>query len=183
MFRYLILGLNWIFLCACSSSYLGQGFDSNNSPPHLIHHQNDDKGQKSMPKRWQSGGLRTFVYNPKATAWAVYNENGKRIKTGRGSGGKHWCEDIGEPCYTVTGRFNIYKKQGLDCQSNKYPIETNGGAAMPYCQHFHQGFALHGSDYVPDYNASHGCIRVLPSAAKWLYGYLKVGSQVVVQSY
>ena len=183
MSRLLLCCIAILTLNACSTHYLSSSNDTNNAPTHTLHHTEDKKGRESMPSFWQSQGLRTFVYSPQKTAWAVYNERGARVKTGRGSGGKHWCEDENATCHTVTGRFKIYAKKGVGCESGKYPLETNGGAPMPYCQHFHQGYALHGSDHVPDYNASHGCIRVLPSAAKWLHSYLQVGSQVVVQSY
>lgn len=39
---------------------------------------------------------------------------------------------------------------------------------MPYCMYFHKGFALHGSDDIPGYRASHGCIRMFTQDAKWL---------------
>ena len=39
---------------------------------------------------------------------------------------------------------------------------------MPYCMFFHGGYALHGSNFVPDYNASHGCVRMSPDDAQWL---------------
>lgn len=143
----------------------------------------NSKEQGFLPQHWQTQNKRTFVFFPKHTAWAVFNEQGNRVRTGKGSGGKLWCEDLKKPCTTVTGKFQIYAKKGASCQSGTYPLETNGGASMPYCQHFHQGYALHGSDFIPDYNASHGCIRVRHSAAKWLDSYLKIGSNVVVASY
>ena len=39
---------------------------------------------------------------------------------------------------------------------------------MPYCMFFHKGFALHGSDDIPGYRASHGCVRMFTRDAKWL---------------
>ncbi|MCB1827469.1 MAG: L,D-transpeptidase, partial [Coxiellaceae bacterium] len=37
---------------------------------------------------------------------------------------------------------------------------------------------------VPNYNASHGCVRVKPNAAKWLrYNFMTIGTRVVVTSY
>ena len=60
----------------------------------------------------------------------------------------------------------------------------SGGAPMPYCMFFSKYYAIHGSPDVPGYNASHGCIRVKPSAARWLYhNFLKIGSKVIVKSY
>ena len=34
--------------------------------------------------------------------------------------------------------------------------------------HFFMGFALHGSDIVPGYPASHGCVRLFTEDARWL---------------
>ena len=39
---------------------------------------------------------------------------------------------------------------------------------MPYCMYFHKGVALHGSEDIPGYRASHGCIRMFTRDAKWL---------------
>ena len=39
---------------------------------------------------------------------------------------------------------------------------------MPYCMFFNGGQALHGSNQVVRANASHGCVRVHVSDAKWL---------------
>lgn len=39
---------------------------------------------------------------------------------------------------------------------------------MPYCMFFAGGQAIHGSDDVQSSNASHGCVRVHVSDAKWL---------------
>lgn len=154
------------------------------STPSMMHYSQDNKGRNAFAKTRAGSGKRVFVFSPKHTAWAVYDENGRRVKTGRASGGKGYCPDIGRSCRTVTGKFRIYSKKGAGCESGKYPIDQGGGAPMPYCMHFNGGYAIHGSYHVPDYNASHGCIRVLPSAAKWLNTkFLRNGSQVIVQPY
>ena len=144
----------------------------------------DNKGSNYFPTQREATGKKVFVFDPKATAWAAYDENGSRVKTGRASGGKAFCEDVGRPCRTVTGVYKVYNKKGPDCKSSLYPIETNGGAKMPYCMHFHGGYSIHAAYEVPDYNASHGCIRVLPSAARWLNeDFMNVGTTVIVKPY
>jgi hypothetical protein len=151
---------------------------------HTMHYTMDSKGQGYFPEKRVATGKKVFIYDPKATSWAAYDASGNLIKTGSGSGGKDFCEDVGRPCRTVTGSFNIYSKKGEDCKSSIYPVETNGGAKMPYCMHFHGGYSIHAAYEVPNYNASHGCIRVLPSAAKWLnQSFLDVGSTVIVKPY
>ena len=47
-------------------------------------------------------------------------------------------------------------------------------------QYFYKGWAIHGSNSVPAYPASHGCTRVTRTDAKWLLGQIGVGTQVYV---
>jgi peptidoglycan hydrolase-like protein with peptidoglycan-binding domain len=44
--------------------------------------------------------------------------------------------------------------------------------------YFHKGWAIHGSNSVPSYPASHGCIRVTRADALWLFDRLPVGTTV-----
>ncbi len=61
---------------------------------------------------------------------------------------------------------------------------NSGGAKMPYCMYFYRGFTIHAGFEVPPHNSSHGCIRVLPSAAKWLNEqFITIGTKVIVLSY
>jgi len=144
----------------------------------------DTKGSYYFPAHRQSNGHKVFIFDPKATAWAAYDADGNRIKTGSASGGKDYCEDIGRSCRTVTGVFHVYSKKGPECTSSLYPVETNGGARMPYCMHFNGGYSIHAAYEVPNYNASHGCIRVLPDAARWLNTeFMNVGTTVIVEPY
>lgn len=144
----------------------------------------DTKGSNYFPVKREATGKKVFVFDPKATAWAAYDAQGNRIETGSASGGKDFCDDIGRPCHTVTGTYHVYSKKGEDCTSSLYPIETHGGARMPYCMHFSGGYSIHAAYEVPNYNASHGCIRVLPGAAKWLNeNFIDVGTTVIVQPY
>lgn len=144
----------------------------------------DTKGSSYFPEKREATGRKVFVFDPKATAWAAYDAQGNRVETGSASGGKDFCDDIGRPCRTVTGTFRVYSKKGEDCTSSIYPIETNGGARMPYCMHFNGGYSIHAAYEVPNYNASHGCIRVLPQAAQWLnQNFIDVGTTVVVKPY
>ncbi len=144
----------------------------------------DTKGSGYFPATREATGKKVFIFDPKATAWAAYDAQGNRVETGSASGGKDFCDDIGRPCRTVTGTFHVYSKKGEECTSSLYPIETNGGARMPYCMHFSGGYSIHAAYEVPNYNASHGCIRVLPGAAKWLNeNFIDVGTTVVVKPY
>ena len=48
--------------------------------------------------------------------------------------------------------------------------------------YFNYGVAVHGLSNVPNYPASHGCVRVPSFDAKWLYDVLSVGTPVRVLS-
>lgn len=162
--------------------------DDAGQPHYTTQYQNDTRGQKDFPMTWDTGGQKLFVFDPKADAWAAYDASGNRVMTGSASGGMDYCPDIQEGCRTVTGTFKVFNKKGEDCKSNEYPIAKDGGAPggakMPYCMHFHDGYAIHAAYEVPTHNASHGCIRVLPGAAKWLNeNFIDVGTKVLVLPY
>ncbi len=115
-------------------------------------------------------------------AWGAYDANGKLVKWGSASGGQNFCADIGKGCKTVTGSYTFYRKQGSACKSNLFPV-GKGGAPMPYCMHFTGGYALHGGN-VPDFNASHGCIRVPVREAQWLnQNFVTVGKTRISVTY
>ncbi len=115
-------------------------------------------------------------------AWGAYDDKGNLVKWGSASGGQNFCSDIGKACKTVTGTYTVYKKQGSGCKSNLFPV-GKGGAPMPYCMHFTGGYALHGGN-VPDFNASHGCIRVPVREAQWLnQNFVTVGKTKISVTY
>jgi len=158
--------------------------DPIDSTPEMMHHSDDNKGSSYFPVHRAATGKKVVIFSPRATAWAAYDSSGNRVKTGRASGGKNYCADVGRGCKTPTGKFSFYSKKGADCKSGKYPIETGGGAPMPYCMHFKGGYAMHGSYHIPDYNASHGCVRITPSAAKWLSeNFVNNGTTMIVEGY
>ncbi len=151
---------------------------------HTTHYLRDRRGQKYFPLQIPSIGKKQFVFDPKVSAWAAYDAEGHRVMTGSASGGKDFCDDVNKPCRTVTGTFHVYNKRDINCKSGEYPVETEGGAKMPYCMYFFQGYTIHAAYEVPTYSSSHGCIRVLPSAAKWLNEqFITIGTQVTVLSY
>lgn len=151
---------------------------------YTMSYERDKRGARAFPETRASTGSKVFVFDPRAAAWAAYDASGHRVKTGSASGGKDFCEDTGRPCRTVTGTFRVYSKKGAECTSSIYPVETGGGARMPYCMHFSGSYSIHAAYEVPNYNTSHGCIRVLPSAAKWLNeNFVDVGTTVVVKPY
>lgn len=136
-----------------------------------------------FPKQLPATGKRVFVFDPKKLKWAAYGPNGHLVAYGKASGGSDYCAELGRRCHTPTGVYHVYSKGGYNCRSSKYPL-PNGGAWMPYCAHFHGGYAIHGSPYVPTHNASHGCIRVHTDAATWLHkNFIRHGTVVVARPY
>ena len=114
-------------------------------------------------------------------AFGAYNADGKLVHWGPMSGGKGYCADTGTRCRTVLGQYRFYRKQGSKCVSSKFPLETNGGAKMPYCMHFYRGYAMHASN-LPGYHASHGCVRVFHDDAKWLNReFVDIGTKIHIQ--
>jgi len=128
-------------------------------------------------------GQKMVVYSPMLNAWAAYGPAGNIIRWGPASSGQNWCPDLGKPCHTPSGNFKVYDKRGPGCTSTKFP-KPDGGAPMPYCMFFKGGFAMHGSNGVLGYNASHGCIRLFLEDAEWLNrDFVDIGTQVIILPY
>lgn len=108
-----------------------------------------------------------IIVDQSKLAWAAYDDQGNLIKWGPVSSGRDKCSDSNRSCRTLTGIFRMFSKENSRCTSDVFPV-GRGGARMPYCMYFHKGFAMHGSDDVPGYRASHGCIRMFVQDAKWL---------------
>jgi hypothetical protein len=53
-------------------------------------------------------------------------------------------------------------------------------AWLPFAAYFVRGVAFHASARVPVRPASHGCVRVPPGDAKWLYRTIRIGDRVTV---
>lgn len=133
-----------------------------------------------FPDKITATGKRLVVVNLGLQAFGAYDADGQLVHWGPVSGGKGWCPDAHRFCYTAVGIFHVIRKEGPECISNKFPMETEGGAPMPYCMYYYRGFALHGST-LPGFNASHGCVRLFVDDAEWLNKhFLKEGDQVVV---
>lgn len=125
----------------------------------------------------------TFIFSPRTVSWQAVDSAGHVVRSGRASGGRRYCPDIHRSCRTPSGTYHVISKGGSGCRSSRYPV-GKGGAPMPYCMFFSKNYAVHGSDDVPNHNASHGCIRVRPSDARWLSGhFMHVGTRVVIKSY
>ncbi|HEX6596128.1 MAG TPA: L,D-transpeptidase, partial [Acidimicrobiales bacterium] len=74
---------------------------------------------------------------------------------------------------TPTGDYRIYS------QSTGW--ETSRLGRLYNSQYFVGGYAVHGSLSVPNYPASHGCVRLTMSAAEWFPGHVGIGVPVHVR--
>ncbi|MCE0723035.1 MULTISPECIES: L,D-transpeptidase [Legionella] len=150
-----------------------------------VHYTKDKRGRDYYPQKIQATGEKRFIFDPNVSAWAAYDEEGNRLLTGGGSAGIDVCEEnSNQSCRTVTGTFKVYNRRGVDCKSGEYPVDTKGGAKMPYCTYFYQGYTIHAAYEVPEHPSSHGCVRIFPSAAKWLSeNFFQIGTKVIVLEY
>lgn len=72
---------------------------------------------------------------------------------------------------TPVGHFEVIER---DVMSWSAPFEV----WMPLAQYFYPGFAIHEFPEVPDYPASHGCVRVPESEAPAVWDFGRVGMRV-----
>ena len=110
---------------------------------------------------------RILVDISKQRAYAL--ENGRVVFSGRVSTGKPGHR-------TPTGYFRVLRKD-INHVSSKYP-EPNGGAKMHYMLGVtSSGIAMH-LGYVPNYPASHGCIRMENGFAQRMFYWANVGTPI-----
>ena len=74
---------------------------------------------------------------------------------------------------TPTGTFAVYSK-------NSHAYSKIYHSPMPMASFFSGDFAMHQSDSVPGYRASHGCVRIPAAFANELYAFTTIGMPVVV---
>ncbi len=180
-----VLLLSSVMLAGCA---MNNGSDFNQSVP-TVNGSNIAAQAVPQAPRYQfpatrpATGSKIIIVDPNEHAWGAYGPDGVLVAEGPASTGRDFCPDIGQPCKTPAGTFNVYRKGGADCKSTIFPI-PEGGAPMPYCMFFNGGYALHGSGDVPNYNASHGCVRMHPSDAGWLSdNFVTIGTKVQILPY
>jgi hypothetical protein len=74
---------------------------------------------------------------------------------------------------TPQGTFRVYRKEIL---SWSVPFKV----WMPYAAYFVGGIATHEYSYVPEYPASHGCVRLPAGDAERVYRFVDLGTPVHV---
>lgn len=103
-------------------------------------------------------------------------KSGKLVRTMRVStgNGKRYCEK--GRCgvaNTPRGRFRVYNR------INGWRTSYLGRLYNPL--YFRGGYAIHGSGSVPNYPASHGCVRVTIGDANYLMRAVPNGASVWVR--
>ena len=94
------------------------------------------------------------------------------IHVSTGSGEGYWLDGAWWDGETPRGSFHIYAKD---------PGWVEGSLGSLYnAMYFYEGFAIHGSYSVPDYPASHGCVRVTIADADALFDRIAIGTPVLV---
>jgi lipoprotein-anchoring transpeptidase ErfK/SrfK len=116
-----------------------------------------------------------------AKQYAVVYHGGKiRLITHISSGsGRHWCEpDLTGKIrcasgHTPRGRFKVHTRL-------PYGWRTSYLGKLYKPSYFKGGYALHGSLSVPNYPASHGCVRIPMHVAEYLVDLTAKGMPVIV---
>ena len=89
-----------------------------------------------------------------------------------GNGEWYWYEGEWWAAETPRGWFQIYAKDAGWHQ---------GSLGWLYnAMYFVGGFAIHGSNFVPDYPDSHGCVRVTIEDADYFFDNVPIGTWVHV---
>jgi L,D-transpeptidase catalytic domain len=70
---------------------------------------------------------------------------------------------------TVRGKFNFYMKQA-----------GYNSKRMYFSVYFIRGYATHGYSSVPNYNASHGCVRNPIPFSRFIYNWIQIGMPIYV---
>ena len=78
---------------------------------------------------------------------------------------------------TPSGAFRVYRKERM---SWSVPFST----WMPWASYFTGGIAMHAYPSVPEYPASHGCVRMMARDAPLMYAFATYGTPIdVVREY
>ena len=96
------------------------------------------------------------------------------LNTSTGGGYTYTSGGVTAVARTPTGQFRIFRSvDGMD-------VSPLGELWRP--RYFYGGYAVHGSDSVPPYPVSHGCVRLSYPAIDWIWatGQAPIGTEVRV---
>ncbi len=118
------------------------------------------------PRPGRSGPARRIeVYRSKGVALMV--EDGKTKRAIHVSAGAPSTP-------TPSGSYSVFRKE-----RNSWSVPFQQW--LPYASYFNAGIAFHEYAQVPTYPASHGCVRVPSPEARFVYGFAKIGTAVIVR--
>jgi hypothetical protein len=119
-----------------------------------------------------------FIYaNLKTQTLSVYDQCKLVFATLISSGKNSW---------TFEGRFAILNKNE-PYSSITPPVESTSEyyiEGVPYFMSYAGNFGFHGAYWHDNFGtaASHGCINLAPSDAKWLYDWAAIGERVIISA-
>jgi peptidoglycan hydrolase-like protein with peptidoglycan-binding domain len=96
------------------------------------------------------------------------------LNTSTGGGYTYTTGGVTAVARTPAGQFRIFRSvDGMD-------ISPLGQLWRP--RYFYGGYAIHGSDSIPPYPVSHGCVRLSYPAIDWIWatGQAPIGTEVLV---
>jgi L,D-transpeptidase catalytic domain/Sporulation and spore germination len=120
--------------------------------------------QAKRPQAWSPGSGRSVeIHRNRGVLLLVEGgEVVRAVHTSTGAGGA-----------TPSGTFRVYRKETM---SWSYPFSV----WMPFASYFVGGIAMHEYSHVPEYPASHGCVRLPEGDAERVYRFAVVGTPVHV---
>jgi L,D-transpeptidase catalytic domain/Sporulation and spore germination/Putative peptidoglycan binding domain len=108
-------------------------------------------------------GRRVEIYRERGVVLLVDgNEVRRAVHTSTGAFGR-----------TPSGSFHVFRQETLSW-SRPFSVW------MPYASYFVGGIAMHEYPDVPDYPASHGCVRLPAGEAQRVFAFVDVGTPVFV---
>ncbi len=127
-----------------------------------------------VPAEAGAGACRFIYVNIATQTLGVYNDCKLIFATLVSTGANDW---------TFEGDYNILYKVEYnsilppETSTSKYYIEQ-----VPYFMTYAQNFGFHGAYWHDNFGAaaSHGCINLSPTDAKWLYDWAVIGTRVII---
>jgi peptidoglycan hydrolase-like protein with peptidoglycan-binding domain len=132
------------------------------------------KAPKKPSLRGSGGGTRVEVDLTKQVLYVVKDGSIARILPVSSGNGRKYLTKKGNLA-TALSPIGYYKIQRRIIGERVADLGT-----LYDPQYFYRGWAIHGSNSVPAYPASHGCIRVTRTDAKYLLDAIHVGTSVYV---
>ncbi|MCW2545266.1 MAG: heavy metal translocating P-type ATPase [Frankiales bacterium] len=132
------------------------------------------KAPKQPVLKGSGGGTRVEVDLTKQVLYLVKDGKIARILPVSSGNGKHYLTKSGHVA-TALSPIGYYKI------TRRILGERHADLGTLYDpQYFYKGWAIHGSNSVPAHPASHGCIRVTRTDAKYLLKQISVGTAVYI---